>query len=133
MHNEIVRRRTELKMGAKMDDLAQRRVLEVDIDKLRRAKDPQAVDLAEDASRALKESKLEKAREIADRGLQIIAPKRLLEVLVTVGGVKSRAEARRAITAGGVRVDLKRAVDAEMDVKNAKSIKIGDKEILPQQ
>lgn len=133
MHNEIVRRQTELEMGAKMDDLAQRRVLEVDIDKLRRAKDPQAVDLAEDASRALKESKLEKAREIADRGLQIIAPKRLLEVLVTVGGVKSRAEARRAITAGGVRVDLKRAVDAEMDVKNAKSIKIGDKEILPQQ
>lgn len=120
-------------MGAKMDDLAQRRVLEVDIDKLRRAKDPQAVDLAEDASRALKESKLEKAREIADRGLQIIAPKRLLEVLVTVGGVKSRAEARRAVTAGSVRVDLKRAVDAEMDVKNAKSIKIGDKEILPQQ
>lgn len=117
-------------MGAKMDDLAQRRILEIDIDKLKRSRNPEAALIGDEGERALKESKLEKSREIVDRGLELIAPKKLIDVLTTTGGMKSRAEARRSVAAGGVRVDQKRAVDVEMDVKHAKSIKIGDREIL---
>jgi len=120
----------EMKMGAKMDDLAQRRILEIDIDKLKRSRNPEAALIGDEGERALKESKLEKSREIVDRGLELIAPKKLIDVLTTTGGMKSRAEARRSVAAGGVRVDQKRAVDVEMDVKHAKSIKIGDREIL---
>lgn len=117
-------------MGAKMDDLAQRRILEVDIDKLKRSKYPEASAIGEEASIALKEMKLQKARELADKGLQIIAPKKLIDILTTLGGMQSRAEARRTVDAGGVSVDSRRAVDVEMDVKNAKSIKIGKREII---
>jgi hypothetical protein len=120
----------EMKMGAKMDDLAQRRILEIDIDKLKRSRNPEAALIGDEGERALKDSELEKSREIVDRGLELIAPKKLIDVLTTTGGMKSRAEARRSVAAGGVRVDQKRAVDVEMDVKHAKSIKIGDREIL---
>lgn len=116
-------------MAATVDDLAQRRALEVDIDKLKRSQHLEAVTLGEDAGRVLKEGKLSKARELANSGLKLIEPVKLIDFLVKDGGFASRAAARRAVDAGGVKVDMKRAVDVEMDIRYAKTIQIGQRTI----
>lgn len=116
-------------MAASVDDLAQRRILEVDIDKLKRSQHLEAVTLGEEAGMALKEGKLAKARVAADKGLKLIQPIKLIDFLVTEGGLASRASARRTVESGGVRVDMKRAVDVEMDIRHAKTIQIGQRTI----
>lgn len=113
-----------------MDDIAHRRKLEIEIDQLKAAKDLQANNLANEAEIALKEKKLQKAQDLVNRGLKIIAPTRLLDVLVQNGGMKSKADARRVLEAGGIMVDKRRAKDADMDVKSATSITIAGREIL---
>ena len=113
-----------------MDDLAHRRKLEIEIDNLKIAKSMEVLGIAQEAEIALKEKKFDKAQDLVKRGKMLSDRLPLIDFLVTSGGMKSKAEARRTIESQGVLVDGRVAKQADIDIRYATSIKVGSRELL---
>ncbi len=112
-----------------MDDLANRRRFEVDIDNLRRSTDVEVQSLGERAHKALTSNKVNEAGELIARGKLLSEPVYLLDFLMKSAGLQSRAHANRLIEAGAVLVD-KKMVQRNINIKTATSILLDGKELL---
>ncbi len=88
-------------------DLAEKRKLEIEIDRMsRRAKDPAVEAACKEAQVALRRNDYDKAKSHLDRAREFYVEETpVVQVLVDAGKAKTAAEARRYIERGQVRVD----------------------------
>lgn len=111
-------------------DFAEQRKLEVELDRMVLSNQDAVVPLAREGQTLMKQRKFEEARDTYYKALkEYKRPLRLMDAITDHGLAVSKAEARRLIQSGAVKVDGKVIRRHEVNITSAKTLKVGHREV----